>query len=741
MKLRFKYTLPVLAAALSVNAARAQFNVKGNVALDNGDKAIGATLRLLRSGEVATTDADGNFTLHSSHATDRLVAAYIGFRSDTIDVTAANANALAIVLREEVQQVSEVVVKGRVANTLKSRIATVQTEKINYEELTRAACCNLSESFETNASVDVSYSDAATGAKQIRLLGLPGTYVQMLTENVPNFRGAASLFGLDYVPAPWMESIQVSKGSASVRNGYESVTGQINVEYKKPMKAAPLTLNLFASDAGRMEGNADAAIRLSKHLSTGLFAHYSRDKQSHDADGDGFLDLPLTEQFNVFNRWFYNRKNYVSQVGVKLIHETRENGQTAHATPARPGDPLYRIDIRTLRGEVFTKNGYVLDEEANRSVALILAGSFHKQDAPHGALPYDLRQSNVYANLLFDTDLGVKHKISTGLSLNMDRTEQTSNYFADDPAFLRLRTEWTAGAFAEYTWKPMRNLDIMAGLRADRHNEYGAFVTPRLHLHYTPIEALSVRASVGKGYRSVNVFVENNFLFASNRVRNLSVAPDLRMESAWNWGASLTGYLPIAGQELTLSAEYYQTDFQNQVVADVMTDAHGVRFYNLDGRAYARNIQLEAAYTFFKALDVRAAWRWTDAKETYNGRLMEKPLTNRYKGLLTVGYRTPRYGWQLDATAQFNGAGSMPTPDAARPLWEPTFDPYTMLGAQVTKRFKKMSVYLGAENLLNFKQAHPIVASSDPWGNDFDATMVWGPVHGRKIYAGLRWSL
>ena len=374
-------------------------------------------------------------------------------------------------------------------------------------------------------------------------------------------------------------------------------------------------------------------------------------------------------------------------------------------------------------------------------MALILAGSFHKQDATYGALPYDLRQSNVYANLLFDTDLGVKHKISTGLSLNMDRTEQTSNYFADDPAFLRLRTEWTAGAFAEYTWKPMRNLDIMAGLRADRHNEYGAFVTPRLHLHYTPIEALSVRASVGKGYRSVNVFVENNFLFASNRVRNLSVAPDLRMESAWNWGASLTGYLPIAGQELTLSAEYYQTDFQNQVVADVMTDAHGVRFYNLDGRAYARNIQLEAAYTFFKALDVRAAWRWTDAKETYNGRLMEKPLTNRYKGLLTVGYRTPRYGWQLDATAQFNGAGSMPTPDAARPLWEPTFDPYTMLGAQVTKRFKKMSVYLGAENLLNFKQAHPIVASSDPWGNDFDATMVWGPVHGRKIYAGLRWSL
>ena len=741
MNLRFKYTLPLLAAALCcAHAAQAQFNVKGTVALDNGDKAIGATLRLLRSGAVATTDADGNFTLHSNHSTDRLVAAYVGFRPDTIDVTAAEGS-LAIVLREDVQEVGEVVVRGRVATTLKSRVATVQTEKINYEELTRAACCNLSESFETNASVDVSYSDAATGAKQIRLLGLPGTYVQMLTENVPNFRGAASLFGLDYVPAPWMESIQVSKGSASVRNGYESVTGQINVEYKKPMKAAPVTLNLFASDAGRMEANADAAVRLSKHLSTGLFAHYSRDKQSHDADGDGFLDQPLTEQFNLFNRWFYNRKHYISQVGVKLIREVRENGQTVHAVPARMNDPRYNIDIRTLRGEVFTKNGYVLDEEANRSVALILAASAHRQNALYGVIPYYLRQLNVYANLLFDTDLGVKHKLSTGLSLNMDRTKQMSIYFDDDPAFRRLRAEWTAGAFAEYTWKPLRNLDVMAGLRADHHNEYGAFVTPRLHLHYTPLEALSVRASAGKGYRSVNVFVENNYLFASNRVRNFIVATDLRMESAWNWGASITGYLPIAGQELTLSAEYYETDFQNQVVADVMTDAHAVRFYNLDGRAYARNIQLEAAYTFFHTLDVRAAWRWTDAKETYNGRLMEKPLTNRYKGLLTVGYKTPRYRWQVDATAQFNGAGTMPTPDAEHPLWEPTFDPYTMLGAQVTKRFGKLSLYLGAENLLNFKQPHPIVDSSDPWGNDFDATMVWGPVHGRKVYGGLRWSL
>lgn len=735
----FKYILfiSMLACAFTVQA---QFIVRGSVHLQGGGEAVGATLYLLRSHSVSATDADGTFSIRSDMPVDSLLVVYVGFRSDTIPVS-ADTPVLSIMLKEMSQQVDEVVVTGRTASTLKSRFTTLQTEKINADELTRAACCNLSESFETNASVDVSYSDAATGAKQIRLLGLPGLYVQMLTENVPSFRGAASLFGLDYVPGPWMESIQVSKGSASVRNGYESVTGQINVEYKKPATARPLTVNLFASDAGRMEGNLDGAIQLSKHLFTGVFAHYSRDKRVHDANGDGFLDLPLLEQYNFFNRWFYNSKNYVSQAGVKIVHETRENGQVADVVNKNPQKPLYNIGIQTFRGEVFTKNGYVLDADMNRSVALILAGSFHRQNSDYGLIPYDLKQYNLYANLLFDTDIDVKNKISVGLSMNMDRTDQQSDFFASRPAFLALRTEWTPGAFAEYTWMPLRNLTVMAGLRGDYHNEYGFFATPRLHVRYNPFEQLHLRASVGKGYRSPNIFVENNFLFASNRVAKFDVAPDLKMESALNWGASVTGYIPVAGKELVLSAEFYQTDFQRQIVVDVMSDAHAVSFYNLDGRAYARNIQLEGSYTFFNSLDLRAAWRWTEARTTYKGKLMEKPLTSRYKGLITAGYRTPVYGWQLDVTTQFNGAGSMPVPDMQNPLWKETFEPYAMTGLQLTKRFKKLSLYVGAENLFDFTQPDPIIAASDPWSNDFDATMVWGPVHGRKVYGGLRWNL
>lgn len=718
---------------------QAQFTVSGTVKLESGEEAVGVTLRLLNSKIGAITDVNGKFNIKSKHNSDILVVTYVGYHTDSIKVT-SNKPELSVVLREQTEQVGDVVVIGRTYTSMKSRNSVLLSEKVNYGELCRAACCNLSESFETNASVDVSYSDAATGAKQIRLLGLPGTYVQMLTENIPNFRGAAQHFGLDYVPASWMDNIQISKGCSSVRNGYESVTGQINVEYKKPITAAPLTVTLFGSDTGKMEGNVDGAIILSKKLSTGIFANYSRDKESHDANGDGFLDMPLTEQYNFMNRWYYKNGDFTSQVGGKFVYETRENGQTGHAAHKNFITP-YGIDIKTLRGEFFTKNGYLLNEDNSSSIALIVAGSYHKQDSKYGNINYDLKQSNVYANFLFDSEIGMKSKISTGATLNIDITDQASDFWNAQPSFVKQRNEYVVGIFAEYTWIPLKNLTVLAGLRGDHHNEYGYFVTPRLHVRYEPIEQIHLRASVGKGYRSVNVYVENNYLFASNRVNKFEVAPDLKMESALNWGASVTGYIPIAGKDLTITAEYYQTDFQRQVVTDVMSDAHGVSFYNLDGRSYARNIQLEASYSLFKGLDLRGAWRWTDSKMNYNGKMMDKPLLNKYKGLLTAGYKTPKGGWQFDVTSQFNGGGTMPTVDAAAPLWSSNFKSYTIVNSQITKYIKKLSLYVGVENIFDFTQSNPIIGSDDPWGNTFDSTLIWGPIHGRKIYGGMRWSL
>lgn len=714
--------------------------VRGIVLDEYDNPLIGANLIWLNTGMGATTDLNGRFELSRNPKETRLLVSYIGYKSDTIQVPKGEKD-LTIKLTNDTK-IEEVVVRAQGMGTLNSRFEPLQVQKLGVAEFQRAACCNLSEAFETNASVDVSYSDAATGAKQIKMLGLSNEYVQILTENNPNFRGAASRYGMDYIPGPWMESIQISKGASSVKNGYEAVAGQINVEYKKPDVSDPLTVNLFGSDNGRMEGNIDGNIQLNQHLSTGLFLHYSNDKFTHDANKDGFLDRPLLEQVNVMNRWTYNKGNLHSELGVKYINEKRESGQMHGDEAAMHSDP-YKINLKTNRFEFFAKNGYILNEVRNQSIALILSGSAHDLDSRYGMNAYDLTQNNLYANLIFETDLGPKHQLSAGLSLVADKLNQKVMLDNVTAGFNPERTEIVPGVYSQYTYKPLRNLTILAGLRLDHHNEYGFFVTPRLHLKYDPVDWIQLRASVGKGYRSVNVLAENNNLLASSRVRNLIIADNLDQEESLNWGVSVSSHIPIGAKELSLSADFYRTDFQKQVVADMESNPHGISFYNLDGKSYANSMQVEAAYPFYKGFELRAAYRFTDTKVTYNGILKEKALQSRHKGLFTASYQLgePLSRWQFDLTVQLNGGGRMPQPDLNNPLWKERFGSYWVNHIQVSKFFKNWSVYAGAENLFNFTQKTPIIDAGNPFGDNFDATMIWGPVHGRSIYAGVRWTL
>ena len=716
--------------------------VKGTVKDNLGEPVAGANLFWMGTTQGATTSADGSFSLAKPAGKHMLVVSFIGFENDTIHVNGRDET-LDIVLREGVE-LSEVNVVSRKLGTMKLRGSVMNEDMISSAELTRAACCNLGESFVTNPSVDVTYSDAATGAKQIKLLGLSGTYVQMMTENIPNFRGVAAPYGLGYVPGPWMQSIQVSKGSASVKNGYEAITGQINVEFKKPQlpEADWLSVNLFGSTTNRYEANADATVKLSKRWSTSLLAHYENETKAHDSNDDGFADIPQVKQYNVWNRWAYMGDRYVFQAGIKALSEDRNSGQVSHGG-SHSADP-YKISIGTDRYEAFTKNAYIFDKEKNTNLALILSGSLHKQDAVYGRKLYDVDQHNAYASLLFETELGKRHSLSAGLSFNYDSYNQRYRLTndAEQPLTRRFVKEAVPGAYVQYTYHVYDNLILMGGIRGDRSNEYGYFVTPRFHVKYNPNEYAHFRLSAGKGYRTNHVLVENNYLLASSR--RIDIARNLDQDEAWNYGASASFYVPLFGKTLNLNAEYYYTDFLKQVVVDMDTDPHAVLFYNLGGRSYSQVFQVEATYPFFPGFTFTAAYRWTDAKTTYDGQLREKPLTGKYKGLLTASYQTPLGLWQFDATLQLNGGGRMPNPyeqgDGAW-SWEHRYNGFEQLSAQVTRYFRNWSVYVGGENLTNFKQKNPIIDASDPWGSNFDATMVWGPMHGAKAYVGVRFNI
>lgn len=732
-----KIILFLLTSVAAISSFAAD-KVRGYVFDERNEPIIGANIYWEKSKKGTTSNINGYFEIELPMGNEQLIIHYTGYVSKSVHVENSSQE-LKIYLKEDTKILDEVIVSQRAIGTITQRGSVLQTQKVTMAEIRRDACCNLGESFVTNPSVDVAYTDAATGAKQIKLLGLAGTYVQMLTENYPNFRGASASYGMDYIPGPWMEGIYISKGTSSVKNGYEALAGQINVEYKKPQVMDKFSLNLFSNDALRTEANADASIHLKENLQTALFAHYSNDTRAHDSNNDGFSDYPQTEQFNFMNRWNHQWGNYAAQYGLRYINENRTGGQ--HTKHHNITDP-YLISVKTNRSEFYTKQAYSTATDDNRvtSTALIVSGSLHDQKSMYDATRYDIKQKNIYLSLLFEKEFTHRHSISSGMSFNYDGFEET---LRDTP---RNRNESVTGAYVQYTYNLNDKLIALGGIRADYSSRYGFFLTPRLHLKFIPFEWLHLRSSIGKGFRTANVLAENNYLLASSR--RIDIAETLDQEEAWNTGVNATFYIPVNDRSITLTGEWYHTRFIKQVVVDVDSDPHTVGFYNLDnGKSYSNSAQIEASYPFFEGFTLTAAYRYTRSMSEYrnpvtgNIRLLSKPLMNDYKGLITASYQTPMRIWQLDATAQINGGGRMPMPDATHPLWKERYEPFTVVNMQLTKFFRNWSVYLGVENLFDFRQQNPIIDSANPHSTNFDATMVWGPVHGRKIYAGLRYNI
>lgn len=658
------------------------------------------------------------------------------------------------------EELKEVKIVARKAGT--SRLAgAVNGIAVNKDELFKAACCNLGESFTTNPSVDVAYNDATTGARQIKLLGLSGTYVQMLTENLPNFRGAAIPYALGYVPGPWMKGIQVSKGSASVKNGYESITGQINVDYLQPEDEQQVEVNLFGDTKSRIEANADANVHLSEKWATEILLHHENILKNHDDNGDGFFDMPGREQYNVQNRWVYKGEKYIFHGGLGALKEIRTSGQdedhlNSHASASSSDSQnLFRIKLHTNRYEGYMKHAFILNREHGTNIALMSSASMHQLDAQYGNKFYYLNEKNLYGSLMFETNFTQQHNLSVGLSVNHDYLGQRTNvnvipYASIDgnhpyilPEMQRLNEkETTPGAYAQYTYTLGSKLTAMAGVRLDHSSIYGNFFTPRFHLKYSPVDAVSIRLSAGKGYRTVFGLAEYNYLLASGRELQLS-GDGLKQEEAWNYGVSTAFYIPLFSKTLKLNAEYYYTDFKNQAVVDYGYHSGYILIDNLQGKSYSHTFQIDASYPLLKGLEVTAAYRLNDVKCSYGieNELKEKPLTSKYKALFTASYKTPLALWQFDATVQLNGGGRNPEPYQladGTPSWSSRFHSFEQVSAQITRWFRHWSIYVGGENLTGFKQKTPIYGAAQPWGKGFEPTLIWGPVEGRMFYAGVR---
>ena len=738
---------------LPLTAFAQQFS-KGTVVDEANLPLMGAEVYWNGTQIGVSTDDNGTFTLKRTESSNTLVISYIGYKTKTVKVT--NSEALHIQLEPQ-SALEEVVVTQKRANTMKSQWQVANLHTMSSGELLKAACCNLSESFSTNPSIDVNFSDAVTGNKQIKMLGLTSPYILMAEENIPAMRGASQAYGLSFVPGTWIESIQITKGAGSVINGYESISGQINYEIEKPINARPFFLNLYTSEDSRYELNAHTKVKLSDKWATSLLAHGNVRQRKSDHNHDGFIDNPIGNQINLLNRWQYSNaeKGWVSFVNLNYMKDERQAGQIDYNPLTDKGTTnAWGSEVNSERFTLSNKTGYVFPDTPYKSIGLQNSFQSHRQDSYFGLNSYDIHQKSWYGNLIYNSIIGnTQHKFATGLSGTYDdyNEQLTTSALAGDFS----RIDRSVGAFFEYTYDNSSNFSFVAGVRADSHNNLGNFITPRFHLRYNPWKEATFRLSAGRGKRAANVIAENQQLLASSRQLHI-IGGDggklygLNPEIAWNYGASFLQAFKIWGKNAELSVDFYRTHFDNQVVVDLDHSPQQALFYNLNGKSFANSLQAEVSISPAKGLDFKAAYKYYDVQTQFTKGQLEKTLTPKHRWFANIAYETAdthennHSQWKFDVTFNWLGEQRLPT-TATNPLpyrlsdYAPSF---ATLNAQITRVFSKtFEVYVGGENITNYKQANGILAADAPFGAYFDSTMQYAPAFGQMYYAGLRFKL
>ena len=734
------FPIPILAQTSLKGMIMDQQNSKDNLGI------AGATVNWLDTNIGSITNEKGKFKIPYKKEYKNLVVSYIGYKTDTITVTSL-AQIRHFMISENALE--GITIRSKRNAIQKSLYATANTFTVNNDELLKAACCNLAESFETNPSIDVSFSDALTGARQIQMLGLKSPYLQIMQENIPSIRGAAQAFGLTFTPGTWVESIQITKGAGSVVNGFESISGQINAELVKPFSDNAFFLNTYSSLNGRLELNTHFNQRISEKWQTGLYIHGNYRGEKFDNNNDNFLDAPLANQINVMNRWQYTdaQNGWVSFITARFLNDKKQTGEiNFNRLTDKGNNEVWGSEINTQRFETSLKLGYVFPELPFQSFGLQMAYSNHQQDSYFGLNIYDIKHESLYSNLLFNSIIGdTRSKFKTGINFTYD----TYNELVNSTNYNR--KENALGAFFEYAFDNLDNFSLTAGMRIDTHNLLGTFITPRLHLRYVPWEKGVFRASVGRGKRSANIFAENQQLFASSRQINIDDAGGnvygLNPEVAWNYGVSYLQKFNLFNKKGAITFDFYRTDFSNQVVVD-WENPQAISFYDLDGESIANSFQIEVSYQLAKNLDLRTAFKYFDISTDYKTRNLQKPLQPNNRFFANLSYETVAKEnaaqWKFDLT--FNNIGKQRLPiTATNPILYQlpiNSERYSLLNAQITKVFSNaFEVYVGGENLTNVQQENPILASSAPFGSSFDTTIVYSPIFGRAIYAGLRFKI
>ncbi len=711
-------------------------SLRGKVIDLEGNSIPGAIINWAGTTHSVTTDKDGLFTIKRKEKHVLLVNSK-GYDQDTIDI--GNGRGFLTITMGDSYVLKDIDVVYKHEGTDLSFAEPVKSQTISEGELRRAACCNLSQSFETNPSVETSFTDAVTGTKQIEMLGLSGKYVKITNENIPDIRGLEINEGLSLIPGTWIENIRLSKGAGSVVNGYEGITGQMNLELKKPEQGEKLLANAYLNAAGVFELNFNGRQAIKKNWHTGLLLHLRKSSFVMDKNKDSFADMPTGNTFLASNRWYHKGKNgWRQNFGFKLVYKDAEAGQSDIDKSLNP----WRMSSNIKAYKSFAKIGKVFNRPET-SLGFQISGNLYEQDETYGKREYTAEQKSLYINSIFQSYIGnTMHRYKAGFSFRHDYFEETAasvNYDHEENTF---------GAFFEYTLIPSAKFSLVAGVRADYHDAYKLFFTPRLHAKYQPDKHTSFRISAGKAYRTSNLISEYKNILASSKTfiideYNADLPYGLQQEEAWNFGFNFSQKFNLFNKISTISLDIYHTDFIERVIADYEIEPNKVHFHNLKGDSRANSFQIQWDYNFVKNLELRLAYRFHDIQTTYDNKLQQDPFVSKHR-IFANFYFSTESGWGINMTAGWQSSKKMPdtslNPEQYRR--KRNSPDYFIGNVQFSKTWNnRWDLYCGIENVLNYKQDKPIIAADSPWSQYFDATQIWGPIRGIEYYIGMRFRI
>lgn len=743
-----KSIIILMLGLFSVPLLFAQNIIQGRIfgEIEDGDKIpiFNATIFLKKASVGDQTDEKGNFKVSGEFEfPDTLIIRASGYYEDTLVLSKKDKNLNVEIMLYPDHVLEEVVIRAKRDNSNILRLDARFTENLNSGELRKAACCNLSESFETNATVDVNISDGVSGSKRIQMMGLSGRYTQIQFENIPILQNLDQAFGLTSIPGTWIESIQITKGTGTVANGYESMAGLINLEYKKPDDIERLYVNAYGNIQGRAELNLHGGKELNEKWSSAWFIHGSSMMVENDRNNDGFRDVPIGEEFTALNRWKYKSELFRAQFGVKASYANKSGGQLGFDRYSSGSNDLYGVGLNNLNVEAFGKTGFLFEEDQFSSVGLVYYAKYQELNTVFGKRTLDATEQRGYVNLMYETILGsTMHTLKSGASFVYDDLSQRMiDDFEVGATFRDLnRLELVPGIYSEYTYKGLLTTAVL-GMRMDYHNLYGMQYSPRANLKYLFTEDMDVRLTAGRGFRVSNYAVDNMSLMATNTP--WMVSSDIQPEVAWNFGASWFYEFEVFNRKATWSIDYYYTFFENQLIADRDETPNAIIMRNLDGQSFSHALQTDFKFEPARDFEVKMAYKFLDVRATMGGELMSKIMVPNHRGFINFGYQTRNKRWEYDLTASVFGPRRLATvrlPNGEVST-DNTSETVPMLSAQVTHVFKKFEVYVGGENLLDYRLNDPIIDVENPFGNTFDATRVYAPIYGINIYAGIRISI